>query len=509
MPESLKKISAAVLEDFKKALASQPTVDLIAKTKTATDGQSSGSFRVIISTSDEDRQGDAIDQSKWNLKNFENNPVVLWAHDYYSLPIGVATKIGVENGKLVAEGKFASAELNPFAGQVAALYEAGFIKTTSVGYMQHEDGELELLEFSFVPVPANPYALSMRQMKEMKLNMPELVMKGLQFQAKAESAGDPCTLTDGSTGVLAEDPKNPGQLICVPVEKSATEDALTKAIAAEHSRHAEGVAKAIEKYGEKTVEDFKSALAAENDEHLAKCMKAIDDNYQLQDQKSQKKSLDEFKKAFSAEHDEHVKCFSKAIENFKSIDEFEKAAGAELQRHQKAQMDLCAEEMGRGEEDGKSAKNDEPELEASIKSQIDAMYGTADATPIRKSTLIDLVTKSGRAISAANKEKIKAIIKAVEDHHTAHGTESNNVIAALKDLSGPDEGNEGEDKKAAAQPVVVAPKPKVEVRGTAPASESFEAIMAARAVLRTVDTVVGDALKDLNTKFREQFPTRR
>ena len=43
--------------------------------------------------------------------------------------------------------------------------------------MQHGDGELELLGFSFVPVPANPYALSMRRMKEMKLNMPQLVMK--------------------------------------------------------------------------------------------------------------------------------------------------------------------------------------------------------------------------------------------------------------------------------------------------------------------------------------------
>src|ERR1700685_2057493 len=102
MPEHLKKFSAAVLEHFKKALALQPAVDLIAKTKAA---DTTGTFKVIISTADEDRQGDSIDQTKWNLKNFENNPVVLWAHDYYSLPIGVATKIGVGDGKLVSEGK--------------------------------------------------------------------------------------------------------------------------------------------------------------------------------------------------------------------------------------------------------------------------------------------------------------------------------------------------------------------------------------------------------------------
>jgi hypothetical protein len=362
MPETLKKISAAVIEDFRKALASQPTAELITKTKAAEDTAST--FKVIISTSDEDRQGDSIDQTKWNLKNFENNPVVLWAHDYYSLPVGVCTKIGVEDGKLVAEGKFASADLNPFAGQVAKLYAAGFIKTTSVGYMQHEDGQLELLEFSFVPVPANPYALSMRQMKEMKLNMPQLVMKGIQFEAKSEAAGDPCTLTDGTAGVLAEDPDNAGQLICVP-------------------------------------------------------------------------------------------------------------AAAKTEETQEAKIEETAETTEETKPDEKPAE--------------------------------EVEQKSGRAISAANKEKIKAIIKAVSDHHEAHGIDSNNVIAALKDLCGPDEGNEGEEKSAKQ----ASPKPKVEVRATLPANAAFEAAMETRKVLRTVDAAVGEALKDLNSLFREKFPTRR
>jgi hypothetical protein len=386
MSETLKKISAAVLEDFRKAIASQRTADFVTGVKAA---EGAGTFKVIISTSDEDRQGDSIDQSKWNLKNFESNPVVLWAHDYYSLPVGVCTKIGVEGGKLVAEGKFASADLNPFAGQVAALYEAGFIKTTSVGYMQHEDGELELLEFSFVPVPANPYALSMRQLKEMKLNMPQLVMKGIQFEAKSEAAGDPCTMTDGTAGVLAEDPDNAGQLICVPAaEKTAEPDNEPK------------------------------------------------------DEKPEEETVTEEKKS----------------------DEGEQPADEEKPEDEK--------------NENKPEEVEQPEQKSE---------------------------KSGRAISAANKEKIKSIIKAVEDHHTAHGTESNNVIAALKDLMGPDEGNEGEEKPEKQ----VSPKPKVEVRGTAPANDSFEAIMAARAVLRTVDTVVGKALKDLNFKFRENYSARR
>jgi hypothetical protein len=63
MPESLKKFSAAVIEDLKKALNSQPTEDS-SKTRAAAD---SSTFKVIISTSDEDRQGDSIDQTKWKL----------------------------------------------------------------------------------------------------------------------------------------------------------------------------------------------------------------------------------------------------------------------------------------------------------------------------------------------------------------------------------------------------------------------------------------------------------
>ena len=179
MKESLKQFSAELLKDFQAALLkNQPVVSGI---KAAEDG---GTFKVIISTSDEDRQGDMIDQSKWKLDNYEKNPVVLWAHDYSTPPIGICTGISIQNGKLVAEGKFAPSELNSFAGEIAGLYEAGYINTTSVGYIQHEDGELELLEFSFVPVPANPFALSIRDTKRMNLNMAELVMKGLSFATK-------------------------------------------------------------------------------------------------------------------------------------------------------------------------------------------------------------------------------------------------------------------------------------------------------------------------------------
>src|SRR5271154_2639708 len=51
--------------------------------------EKNGSFDVIISTDDTDRSGEIVKQNGWELTNYKNNPIVLWGHDYYSLPIGV------------------------------------------------------------------------------------------------------------------------------------------------------------------------------------------------------------------------------------------------------------------------------------------------------------------------------------------------------------------------------------------------------------------------------------
>src|SRR3954463_16081383 len=106
MNEALKQFSVDLVKDFQAALLKHQTADVVAQIKAAEDG---GTFKVIISTSDEDRQGDTLDQSKWMLNNYEKNPVVLWAHNYDELPIAVCTSISVEGGKLVAEGKIAPA----------------------------------------------------------------------------------------------------------------------------------------------------------------------------------------------------------------------------------------------------------------------------------------------------------------------------------------------------------------------------------------------------------------
>ncbi len=174
-----KKLSEEIKSAMVEHLQSKEVQDFIEKTKAATD---SGSFEVIVSTADIDRQGESIDQGGWNFGLYKQNPIVLWAHDYSMLPIGVTESIETIDGKTVAKGKFAPEEANPFAQQVRRLYDLKIVRATSVGFIAKQmEGnkitEAELLEFSFVPVPANPYALSL--MKTNNLDAQEFMTKGL------------------------------------------------------------------------------------------------------------------------------------------------------------------------------------------------------------------------------------------------------------------------------------------------------------------------------------------
>lgn len=124
-----------------------------------------GVFEVIASTEDVDRHGEIIKQDGWQLDRYKKNPVILVNHCYEVECIaGKATDVRIEGGKLIVRGVFAPNE----AGQEAQLlYEAGFLKTVSVGFIPLSWDQTnrdvitgaELLELSFVPVPANPEAL--------------------------------------------------------------------------------------------------------------------------------------------------------------------------------------------------------------------------------------------------------------------------------------------------------------------------------------------------------------
>jgi hypothetical protein len=372
-------------------------IEKISKAKDA-----NGTFDVIISTEDTDRAGEIVKQSGWELKNYKNNPIVLWGHDYYSLPIGVCleTYLTEKDGvpALGAKGVFLSADINPFAQQVRKLYEFGISKgagvgcTTSVGFIPKEFDEnarntitkAELLEFSFVPVPANQgvgpaqgRALTFTEAKQLGLDVAGLKQKGLEFIEKAEckgvdvcedgecdhngtkkeaQAGDGCTMDDGSPGVLTTDPKDPdGPLVCLPQDQDKTlkdehgsQKKLLKAVADEHERHADEVDKGIDEFKKSVAEDQgdpadangKGKKPAKPDimrEHLKDLRDALRDEHTMHRAKSiacfrgfstsDDKAFDKnpHLKALRAAHDDYE------TKNNKALDEFEEKCAKSVQ----------------------------------------------------------------------------------------------------------------------------------------------------------------------------------
>lgn len=131
-------------------------------------------IRVTAASGKADRVGDIIKIDGIDLTNFSANPVVLWAHDHDGLPVARAVESGVVNGRLVMTFQFATAEEYAFADTVYKLIIGGFINAVSIGariksatWIKDEDGniigrkftELELLEVSIVPIPADSKAL--------------------------------------------------------------------------------------------------------------------------------------------------------------------------------------------------------------------------------------------------------------------------------------------------------------------------------------------------------------
>lgn len=121
-------------------------------------------FTMVFSTPDKDRHGDIVVQN-WVLDFYQKNNVLIDSHNYDSIVhiIGKVNNIRVEGEKLKGELEFAT--MNPKGLLAKEMVEAGFINTSSVGFIPLEfdnEGRIlksELLENSLVSVPANARAL--------------------------------------------------------------------------------------------------------------------------------------------------------------------------------------------------------------------------------------------------------------------------------------------------------------------------------------------------------------
>ena len=160
------------IEDFKR----EPAEDTGLRKGYAAEVKADDTRRELtfkISTAAIDRVGDTVAVDGWDLTQYLKNPVVLWAHDGSMLPIGKATKVWADNGALHATAEFTPPGMVRFNDVVFDLYKGGFLNAVSVGFRPtkwafSEDKDRkygidfmsqELLEFSAVPVPANPEAL--------------------------------------------------------------------------------------------------------------------------------------------------------------------------------------------------------------------------------------------------------------------------------------------------------------------------------------------------------------
>jgi hypothetical protein len=137
----------------------------------------------ILSTGGIKRDDNIIDQNGWDLANYRNNPQVLWAHDYSGRfsgtcpTIGTSEKEWVEQDSLRSVCRFTPKELGVpegFGFGIGRMVQAGYLNAVSVGwnpiewtYDEQAGGyrflRQELLEYSVVPIPADPDALAQRK----------------------------------------------------------------------------------------------------------------------------------------------------------------------------------------------------------------------------------------------------------------------------------------------------------------------------------------------------------
>jgi len=165
-------------------------------------------IRFIGSDESLDRDGDTISIDGWDVSAYMKNPVVIYGHDYSSLPIARTVSVTPDKRtrQLLFDIKFPSIEelsSNPatpseHALRVDAIYnmaKAGILNTVSVGFRGIEYDATatgrnykrqELMEISLVPIPANPNAVAI--MRAAKVS--DAVMKGV-FTMGTNKIADP------------------------------------------------------------------------------------------------------------------------------------------------------------------------------------------------------------------------------------------------------------------------------------------------------------------------------
>lgn len=144
-------------------------------------------FRASDSTPD--RYGDRVFVQGLSLARFNQNPILLFDHNH-ALPVGTG-EVWAEGAELFLAPTFTRSSAK--GREIENLVDEGVIRTVSIGFLPirtspNEFGgvdflEAELLEISFVSVPANPNALRVKTMS--KKNVSALAKSLAAMIAKA------------------------------------------------------------------------------------------------------------------------------------------------------------------------------------------------------------------------------------------------------------------------------------------------------------------------------------
>lgn len=137
------------------------------------EGRGAETASIVINTPALDHMSDRVLPDGVDRSVFDRNPVVLWLHDAYGntdaagIPIGKATRVSVTSDRIDATWRWLTGD--PFVSRVKNAWDQGVINAASVGFIPTEfrpnkDGGYDiihwtLLEFSLVPIPANPDAV--------------------------------------------------------------------------------------------------------------------------------------------------------------------------------------------------------------------------------------------------------------------------------------------------------------------------------------------------------------
>ena len=167
---------------------------------------------VTVSTAAPDRDNDSIIQEGIDFAGFQAGKTILWNHDP-NQPIAACINIGLVEGKLQALAQFPNVGASVKADEIYNLVAAGVINSASIGFLTRKeepvDGKsmrngkrilaCEMVEFSFVSVPANSQAAIQERAMKTKTKAPgTLSRKGLYALASLASIL-------GSLGYMAQD----------------------------------------------------------------------------------------------------------------------------------------------------------------------------------------------------------------------------------------------------------------------------------------------------------------